>query len=272
VLDITIQVGYKYRMADAWDPVQYDRFAAERRQPFDDLLSLLRPPAGARVVDLGCGAGNLTVELHHHVGAARTTGIDSSPAMLAAPPAAEGVEFEQADLTTWGEPGSLDVVFANASLQWTPDHDRQLARLTTLLRPGGQLAIQVPTNADHPSHAEIARVAGEMPFCHLLDPSVLADPVSTNVLRPERYAELLHHLGFVEQHVRLQVYGHVLPSSSDVVEWTRGTTLTRFAAALEPDAYERFVDRYRERLVRVIGDQRPYFYAFKRILLWGRLP
>jgi trans-aconitate methyltransferase len=97
------------------------------------------------------------------------------------------------------------------------------------------------------------------------------DPVAGNVLRPEQYAELLELLGFERQHARLQVYGHRLPSSSDVVEWMKGTSLTRFKSALDPGDYERFVDEYSRRLIKVIGDQSPYFYAFKRILLWGRL-
>ena len=51
----------------------------------------------------------------------------------------------------------------------------------------------------------------------------------------------------------------------------KGTTLTRFQRQMAPDLYDQFVDRYRERLVGELGDQSPYFYAFKRILLWGRL-
>lgn len=250
---------------DAWDPAQYERFAAERRQPFDDLLALLQPVPGGRVVDLGCGTGELTVEVHRHTGAARTLGIDTSRAMLAKAPVADGVTFEVGDLTTWWAPTKVDVVFANAALQWTPDHEHLLGRLAGQLAPGGQLAVQVPWNVDHASHTASAAVAATM----LAEPP--PDPVAENVLRPERYAELLHELGFAEQHVRLQVYGHVLDSTSDLVEWTTGTSLTRFKAAMAPEQYDALVDAYRDRLVAELGDARPYFYAFKRILFWARL-
>jgi trans-aconitate 2-methyltransferase len=257
---------------DGWDPARYGRFARERRQPFDDLLGLLHPVPGGRALDLGCGTGELTIALHHRLEAAATTGVDTSPAMLARAPRAEGVGFEPADLTTYAPAGPLDVVAANASLQWVPDHPAQLRRLTGLLRPGGQLAVQVPANADHPSHALIAEVAAEAPFAAALDPAASVDPVAANVLAPAAYAELLHDLGFGSQHVRLQVYGHVLASTAEVVEWTRGTTLTRVARGLPAELFEPFVERYRARLLDVVGDHRPYFYAFKRILLWGRLP
>ena len=45
---------------DTWDPDTYHRFQAERRQPFDDLLALVEPVPSGRVVDLGCGTGELT--------------------------------------------------------------------------------------------------------------------------------------------------------------------------------------------------------------------
>jgi hypothetical protein len=79
-----------------------------------------------------------------------------------------------------------------------------------------------------------------------------------------------HQLGMAEPHVRLQVYPHVLPSSDDVVEWTKGTSLTRFFKRLPAKLHDPFVDAYRDELRARIGHQQPYFYAFKRILLWGR--
>jgi trans-aconitate 2-methyltransferase len=96
-------------------------------------------------------------------------------------------------------------------------------RLTRALRPGGQIAVQVPANADHPSHTVAAEIAREEPFASAFDGEPPPDTVALTVLPPARYAELLNEAGVAEQHVRLQVYGHRLPSTADVVEWTRGT-------------------------------------------------
>ena len=71
---------------DAWDPAQYERFRAERARPFVDLLALVRPRPGMRVVDLGCGTGELTARLHRELAAGETLGIDRSEAMLARAP------------------------------------------------------------------------------------------------------------------------------------------------------------------------------------------
>jgi trans-aconitate 2-methyltransferase len=254
-----------------WDPAQYNRFAAEREQPFWDLHGLLQEVGTPRLADLGCGDGRLTAALHHRLGAASTTGVDSSPAMLgeAVARAGEGIVFVEGDIATFGDPSvppGFDVVFSNAALQWVPDHPQVLDRWRRGLAPGGQLAVQMPSNADHASHRLSRRLAEEW-----LGPAAPADPVDAHVLAPEAYARLLHDLGFAQQHVRLQVYGHVLASSAEVVEWVKGTSLTRFKTAMGPDEFERFVQEYRRRLVAELGDGGPYFYAFKRILLWGRL-
>ena len=258
---------------DGWDPVQYDRFAAERARPFWDLLALVEPVPGGAVVDLGCGTGELTARLHGHVHAATTTGIDTSAAMLERARALTGggLRFEAGDIAAFDAHDRFDVIFANASLQWVPDHRALLARLGRGLRRGGQLAVQVPANADHPSHIVAAEVAHESPFREAMD-GAPPDDVVHGVLAPQQYAERLDELGFVEQHVRLQVYGHHLASTDDVVEWTKGTTLVRFRRVLPPAMFEEFVLRYRQRLRGVVGEHAPYFYAFKRILVWGRRP
>jgi trans-aconitate 2-methyltransferase len=260
---------------DQWDPQQYDRFQAERSQPFWDLAALLQPVDRPRLLDLGCGTGELTAALHARLGAADTLGIDNSPAMLdeAAAHAGGGVRFESGDIA--GVDGAhtdrFDIVFSNAAMQWLPDHAGVLARWATLLRPGGQLAVQVPSNADHPSHLLSAEVANESPFVEAMGGAPPPDPV-LGVLKPEQYAVVLDGLGFDAQHVRLQVYGHRLHSTADVVEWTRGTSLTRFRKAMADDAlFDAFVARYRQRLLDCLGEHSPFFYPFKRVLLWGRM-
>ncbi len=267
---------------DTWDPATYDRFKAERTQPFLDLLALLAPfPSAPRVVDLGCGTGELTRLLHDRIGAARTLGIDRSPAMLAeAGPRAvdepgHHLSFALGDLAAWdgeGEGEDTDLVLANAALHWVPDHPGVLARWTAALAPGGQLAVQVPANADHPSHTLIAELVTEEPFVSALTAPVDPDPVAVNVLRPEQYAELLGDLGYEAQHVRLQVYAHHLAGTAAVADWTAGTTMTRVRAVLPADLLPEFDARYRARLVAVLGDRQPYLYPFKRILFWGRRP
>jgi trans-aconitate 2-methyltransferase len=175
--------------------------------------------------------------------------------------------FERADISHLQVRAPFDVVFSNAALQWVGDHPTLFAHLTRLLVPGGELAVQVPANFDHISHTLAADIAREEPFATAMH----GYSRTFSVLPPEEYATLLNTLGFVAQTVRLQVYGHVLESPDSVVEWVRGTLLTDYESRMPEAMYGEFVARYRERLNAALGDQRPYFYPFKRILLWGRL-
>jgi trans-aconitate 2-methyltransferase len=262
-------------MKDAWNPSQYGKFADQRSRPFYDLAAMVRGPV-QKVVDLGCGPGGLTAELPALVGAEQVLGIDNSPAMLEAAAAHAGprVSFAAGDQASFEAPGEYDLVFSNAALQWTADHPAVLARWADALKPGGQLAVQMPANADHPAPTLAAELAGEEPFRSAMGGVPPEDTVGANVLAPEEYALILHRLGFAEQKVRLEVYLHQLESTAAVVEWLRGTTLTRFAKRLPAELYETYLETLRLRLVERLGDHRPYPFTFKRILLWagGRRP
>ncbi len=253
---------------DHWDPDSYQRFERERSQPFHDLVALVRPRSAMRIVDLGCGTGQLTRRLHEQLLARETLGLDRSEAMLerARPLAGGGLRFEVADIARWPDSGALyDLVVSSAALQWLPDHPALLARLTGALAPGGQLAVQMPANFDHPSHVVAAEIARESPFREALGNRAHA----TNVLAPERYAELLDRLGYAEQHVRLQVYAHRLASRDEVFAWVEGTLLVGYRERLPGDLFDRFVARYRERLLACLEDRQPFLFAFKRILVWA---
>jgi trans-aconitate 2-methyltransferase len=252
-------------MSDAWNPEQYARFRDERAQPFYDLLALVEPCPGSRAVDLGCGPGELTRHLHDTLGCRETLGLDSSPAMLhkAAAHAGTGVTFAEQDIATFAPSEPYDLIFSNAALQWVEDHPRLFARLASALAPGGQLAVQMPANHDFPTHVVAAEVAQREPFRSALAGYVRTSPL----LSAEAYAELLYELGFTRQSVRLQVYGHVLASRADVIEWVKGTLLTDYEKRLSPALFGTFLEQYRVALLPRLSERAPYFYPFKRLLL-----
>jgi trans-aconitate 2-methyltransferase len=244
-----------------WSPNQYERFKGERAQPFHDLLALVEPRPGMRVIDLGCGTGELTGAMHEQLEAAETLGVDSSPQMLAkaAAFATETLRFEQRAIEDVSGERPFDLVFSNAALHWVEDHPALFARLTKLVADGGQLAIQMPANHDHPSHVVAAGLAPHFGVVGRVVP----------MLAPEAYAALLHRLGYTRQHVRLQVYGHMLDSARDVVEWVKGSTLTYYQERLG-DTWPAFLETYTERLLEVLPNDRPFFFPFKRIHIWAR--
>lgn len=250
-----------------WNPAQYGRFRDERSKPFFDLVELVRARKGMRVVDLGCGSGELTQWMHRKLSATETLGIDSSDAMLAtaAARAGDGLRFEKRDIATFTPGAPVDLVLSNAAIHWVDDHPRLLARMAAMLSPDGQLAVQIPANDDHPSHTVARQVAREPPFREALGGHERFFPS----LALDAYAVLLHRLGFREQVVRMNVYAHLLPSRDDVVEWVKGSLLTDYEKRMPPELWPAFLAAYRERLLSKLEEGRPYFYPFKRILFWG---
>jgi trans-aconitate 2-methyltransferase len=251
-------------------PAQYDRFARERRQPWDDLLGLVHAVPGGAVVDLGCGTGRLTQELPDLLRARTVIGVDRSGAMLAEASAhtRPGIEFQTGDLSHYTPAEPVDVIVANASLQWVDHHDLVLAGWRRALRPGGQIAVQVPANGDHPANATVVELSQDLADWFPDGPPRL---VTDSVLAPERYASLLWDLDAVDQWVGLRVYAHELASTADVVEWLKGTTLNRVREALaDDDRYQAFVDQLTSAVLDRLGDQSPFLYTFKRILFWAR--
>lgn len=255
-------------MTSPWKPEQYERFRNERSQPFFDLLALVEPAPGGRVVDLGCGTGELTRVLHVKAKAKTTIGVDSSETMLAKSRqfSGDGLVFERGDIETFRPARPFDIVFSNAAFQWVDDHASLIPTVVDWVAPGGQLAFQVPANADHASHMTAREVARESPFVEAMDGFDRPWPV----MPPEWYAEVLDGLGMTNLQVRLQVYGHTLSSTREVVEWVKGTFLTDYQRRMPAALYEQYLERYTIRLLERIGDRSPYFYPFKRILVRGR--
>jgi trans-aconitate 2-methyltransferase len=254
-----------------WDPAQYGQFDRERSQPFYDLTALVERRPAMRVLDLGCGTGQLTAWLHRELEASATLGIDRSASMLeqAAAHAGDGVRFERATIEetiALQPPGAFGLVFSNAALQWVWNHVELVPALAQLVGAGGQLAIQMPANGDHASHRIARELGRDARFAGPLDGFERED----TVWAPEWYAEQLHELGFEVQHVRMQVYGHILRSTRSVSGWVQGSLLTPYRERLEPQVYAAFLSEYEERLMATLGERSPYFYSFKRLLIWAR--
>ncbi len=253
-----------------WDPDQYRRYGSERDRPFFDLLGQVCADQPRRVVDLGCGPGNLTATLVDRWPTARVTGVDSSAEMLARAQqhALPGrLDFVQADLSTWVPDVRPDVLVSNAALQWAPDHEALIPRLASLVAPGGWFAIQVPRNFDAPSHAILNDLRAEPHWAARLSggrgPQDMADQMREDGVW---YTERLAALGFTVNTWETS-YLHLLGGDDPVLEWVKGTALRPVLAALTTDEQRDFLQEYGARLrtaypARNFGTPFPFLRLF----------
>ena len=226
--------------SSTWDPAQYLRFSNERLRPAIDLLARTPLESAASVVDLGCGAGNVTAILKQRFAAADVIGVDGSDAMLAkARTSAQDCRFEQGDFATWKPTSPPDLIFSNAALHWVTGHETLFPRLLSLAAPGGVLAVQMPAMHDAPLRRLQNEVAADGPWAHYLDDAGYARGIFTT----EIYYDLLRpHAATLD--LWETIYTHVLTGEDAVVEWAAGSSLRPFLDKLPPDVRQQYRAAY----------------------------
>lgn len=223
-----------------WSARTYSVFEQERTRPVRDLVATLPARDVQIAIDLGCGPGNSTEVLADRFPQARVSGLDNSDDMLAA--ARErlpSIRFELADIAAWNPVESFDVILANASLQWLPDHATLYPRLVSRLAPGGSLAVQTPDNLEEPAHRLAREVAADGPWAAKIG----------DVKHPARhgaafyYALLTPHCALVD--VWRTTYFHPLAGGPEaVVEWFKGSALRPYLAPLDGGEKAAFLAQY----------------------------
>lgn len=254
---------------DTWDPTIYLEYADQRGRPFVDLLARVRAEAPGRVVDLGCGPGNLTRLLTRRWPEAEVVGVDSSPEMIARARDVPGADWRLADLRDWlaGDTGRVDVLVSNATLQWLPGHLDLMPALVEAVVPGGWLAIQVPGNLDQPSHTVRDDLAQQSPYAeHLADVAV---PEAHDTAS---YLAALRNLG-CEVDAWETTYLHVLTGPDPVFTWVSATGARPTLQALPTDLRPGFEDEYRRRLREAYPDvDGSVVMPFRRVFVVARTP
>lgn len=253
-------------MSGAWSPDQYLRFAEPRLRPAIDLLSRLAfdPPRPQTIFDLGCGTGSITRLLKARWPNADVTGIDSSAEMLARAAAdTPSVRWVEAPVDQWSAPAPADLVFTNATLHWIPAHDVLFPHLARQVASGGTLAVQMPRNFDAPSHTAISATARSGPWRERLESLIRETPV----LAPADYFSLLQAYGEVD--IWETEYLHVLRGTDPVKEWTKGTWLRPFLAALDSADRDAFEVEYARRVREAYppGADGTTLFPFRRLFI-----
>ncbi|MBI3444624.1 MAG: methyltransferase domain-containing protein [Magnetospirillum sp.] len=253
----------------AWDPAIYSAFAQPRLRPALDLMARIDMQDAARVVDLGCGTGNVTRILKERWTNADVIGIDSSPEMLmTARDHGGGVRYLQADAGAWAEEGGeVDVLFSNAALHWLDGHEALFPQLMERVRAGGVLAVQMPHNHYAASHTIMAEAAEAGPWAALLAPLARRFPVGDATFYYDLLAPLSSQVDIWETE-----YLHVLEGDNPVVTWTKGTALRPLLAAAEGAWGFGFLAEYSKRIAKAYppGPDGKTLLPFRRLFMVAR--
>lgn len=126
---------------DSWKPELYQDRHSFVWKFGSSVIELLAPKSGERILDIGCGTGQLTAQIAES--GASVVGIDHSPAMIEqARQMFPSIEFQQADARSYSADQSFDGVFSNAALHWIREPSQVIESISRSLKHGGRMAVE----------------------------------------------------------------------------------------------------------------------------------
>lgn len=173
-----------------WNPEIYNKFKNIRYQPFYDLIDFIKPMDAMNAIDLGCGTGEQTAILADKFPNATFLGVDSSDEMLEQSKSleADNLHFKKATTEATINSGEKwDLIFSNAALQWSNDHETLFPKLIELINTKGQFAVQMPVQSENKLNKILLELVHEEPFKTYLSGFKIDSPV----LSIDAYAQIL---------------------------------------------------------------------------------
>lgn len=231
-------------MTQAWDPKQYGEQGAFVHQLAGGVFEWLAAKAEERILDVGCGDGQLSVRIA--AAGARVVGLDASQEMAAAA-RGRGIEVVEASAERMPlEDRSFDAVFSNAALHWVRDQDAMMGEVHRVLKPGGRFV------AEMGGHGNVAAI--RLALAVVLERNGFAgreDGVNYYPT-PEAYTRRLERHSFAVERIALIPRPTPLPAGMD--DWLR-TFRRGVLEALPADAREPAVREATELLTPVLRDE-----------------
>ena len=228
-----------------WDPAQYLTFGGHRIRPALDLLSAVPMDAPARILDLGCGPGNVTQFLQGRWPDAKIVGLDSSAEMLEKARAAHpNMEWIEADLSEWTPDEPFNLLYSNAVLQWVKGHTNVFPDLLKWVKPGGYIAIQMPRNFMARSHTTVYETIRDGDWKDRLEPLIRDEPTNPPNFYYDLLTPLVQSLDLWETE-----YQQILDGENPVPEYVKGSWLKPFLDALEEPEKSTFEAEYKKNVL-----------------------
>jgi trans-aconitate 2-methyltransferase len=262
-------------MAD-WDATRYHRVSEPQFDWGQRVIARLRPAAGERILDLGCGTGRLTHEIIATTadGTPRQiVGLDRSGSMLAVARATASDEertrevrigYVQGDGAALPFGGAFDAVFSAATLHWIHDHRAVFASVFAALRPGGRFVAQCGGAGNLRHMLEHASALMGLPryapyFRSWREPWNFAGTAATS--------ERLHEAGFREARVSLEEAPVDLANPDAYVEFVSVVCIRHHLECLPLELRQPFARELTDRAGR---DDPPFVLDYWRLNIDAR--
>lgn len=249
-----------------WDPKKYNEFKNERSKPFDDLSSHIVEKPNLKVIDLGCGTGELTKKLSEKLNSSNVLGIDNSAEMLSKAPKTENLTFREVTIPEQlNTDEKWDLIFSNAALQWIDNHDELFPKIISKINPGGQLAVQMPQQNENLLNKILFELVQEEPFASYLKNWTRPSPVLTL----DQYAKILFENGSKNLVLYEKVYPLISAKKDDFFDFISGSALTVYQERLSENQFNELTAEFKKRIYFYFPNV-PSIYAFRRLIIYAQ--
>jgi trans-aconitate 2-methyltransferase len=253
-----------------WDATRYHRISAPQFDWGQRVIARLKPQAGERILDLGCGTGRLTEDIRAAVNGGQVVGLDRSGSMLsvarATPVEDTGrpVAYVQASGDAIPFHNAFGAVFSAATLHWIHDHDAVFASVFDALAPGGRFVAQCGGEGNLHRLLQHAAALMSLPeyqpyFRGWRDPWNFADAPTT--------ARRLERAGFDDVETWLEEAPANLGTADAYAEFISVVCIRHHLERLPLDRRDPFV---RTITARAAGDEHPLVLDYRRLNISAR--
>lgn len=261
----------QHELIQKWDGQYYSGHAKLQFQSALQFLPALSLKSTEKVLDVGCGTGNITAEIAKQVLNGSVVGIDISQSMLeAAQNNYSGIvnlSFEQADARSLRFNNEFDRIVSFLALHWIKDQKAVLSSCFNSLKPGGLLNIfMVPLVEDHPLARSFDTTVSSKKWQAFL-PEIRAND-QYHGLTEESLRHLLEQTGFAVSDVHSVVFENRFDSVDGIKKHLK-TWIVGFPAvsSLQEETREEFINDLADQYIQIVGQNRDGSYPYNRYFL-----
>lgn len=241
-----------------WNADLYDSKHKFVSQMATDLVKLLSPRPGERILDIGCGTGHLTQDIADC--GAEVVGIDSAETMiLQARNNYPNLQFSVMNAAELEFRAEFDAVFSNAVLHWIKQPKKVIAGVWQALKPGGRFVAEFGGKGNIKSIETALNSA-----IHQENPAI-AEVINPNYFPSiAEYGTLLEKQGFQLTFATLFARPTPLDGEGGIVNWLkmfRNSLLTTFSE----DAQTRILSQVEEQLRPTLYKGGTWFADYRRL-------
>lgn len=150
-----------------------------------------------------------------------------------------------------------DLIFSNAALQWSDDHEKLFPKLLSLLSENGQFAVQMPLQSENILNQILFQLASEEPYATALQHWNRVSPV----LSLDEYSGMMFQYGLKGLQVSIRVYPIIAEDAEKLFQFISGSALIPYLERLQGDTRQQFIEDYKQRIEKDLNNFLPFMHS-----------